>query len=68
VVNLSPDGAKNWGQNDLGPATAIPPGGSQDLPLASGVYDVRLLSCEGDSLLEEFAVSIEGTYTLEFTQ
>ena len=68
VVNLSPDGAKNWGQNDLGPATAIPPGGSQDLPLASGVYDVRLLSCAGDSLLEEFAVSIEGTYTLEFTQ
>jgi S1-C subfamily serine protease len=67
-VNLSPSGAKNWGQNDLGPATSVSPGGSQELPLASGAYDVRLLSCEGDSLLEQFAVSIEGTYTLEFTQ
>ena len=67
-VNLSPSGARNWGQNDLGAAASVSPGGSQDLPLASGAYDVRLLSCEGDSLLEEFAVSMEGTHTLEFTQ
>ena len=67
-MNLSPNGARNWGQNKLGSAAGVPPGASLDLPLASGAYDVRLLSCEGDSLLEEFAVSIEGTYTLEFTR
>jgi len=67
-VNLSPTGARNWGQNDLGSAPSVSPGGSRDLALASGPYDIRLLSCEGDSLLEEFQVSIEATYQLEFTQ
>jgi len=67
-VNLSPDGARNWGQNDLEPGPSVPPGGSQDLPLASGDYDVRLLSCDGDSLWEEFRLSIEGVFQFEFTE
>jgi hypothetical protein len=65
-VNLSPSGAKNWGQNDLGSTAGVTPGGSRDVPLASGIYDVRLVSCEGESLLEEFQVSIEGVYRLDF--
>ena len=68
AVNLSPNGAKNWGQNKLGSAAGVPPGGSLDLPLASGAYDVRLLGCAGDILLERFAVSIGGIYRLEYTR
>jgi S1-C subfamily serine protease len=66
-VNLSPNGARNWGQDDLGSVDRLPGGSTLDIPLASGYYDIRLVDCGGESLLENFGVSIEGTYRLSYT-
>jgi len=38
------------------------------IPLASGFYDIRLVGCGGESLLETFGVSIEGTFGLSYTE
>jgi S1-C subfamily serine protease len=66
-VDLSPKGASNWGQNDLGPGEVVEPSGTRRLPLATGEYDMRLLDCERRSLREEFGIVVEAdlTYTLQ---
>lgn len=58
-INLAPDLAQNWGQNDLAEEQNLAPGGSLTLSGASGTYDLRVLGCEGELLLEQFGLSLD---------
>ena len=59
LVNLSPTDANNWGQNDLASGERIEPGGSRGFPLASGTYDLRVVDCSGNPIVEEFGLEID---------
>ncbi len=63
---LSPTGAQYWGPDDLGLEVTVPPGSSHTLDVPAGTYDILLLDCETDTLVEEFEFRIEAdtTYTL----
>jgi hypothetical protein len=62
---VSPSGAKNWGEDDLGGAT-IPPGDSISITLAAGYYDLLTVDCFDEVLTEEYDldVSSDSTYTV----
>jgi S1-C subfamily serine protease len=66
VVQLSPSQAQNWGPDRLGPEEKIDPGGSRAITIATGVYDLLLLGCEGTTLREERGIDVtqDKSYTL----
>jgi hypothetical protein len=57
-LQLSPSGAQNWGEDELGREEILEPGASRAFQLASGVYDLRALDCDQQTLVE--------VYDLEF--
>ena len=66
IVNLSPTGASNWGQNELAEGDVVQPSEIRLIPLATGEYDIRLVGCDNQSLSEQFAVEISRDYYLGF--
>jgi S1-C subfamily serine protease len=59
-VWASPVGAQNWGFEDLGPETTIPPGQSATIEVATGLYDISADDCEGNVVQEESEIEISG--------
>jgi serine protease Do len=66
-VQLSPSLAQNWGQDELGPQETISAGSSRAFPLVTGSYDLRLLDCSAESLLEQYGLEISGDFTFTLT-
>lgn len=63
IVQLSQSDAQNWGQDELGPDEIIDPGYERTFSLVTGTYDMRLLDCNGNSLLEEYEMDITESLT-----
>jgi len=59
-LRLSPQGAQNWGPDELGETTTIAAGGSVALTIVGTVYDVLASDCDT-------AVVVE-VYTIDLTQ
>ena len=59
-VYISPTDSDDWGEDWLGVADTVPPGGSHTFSLPAGTYDVRAEDCEGNALDEVFNASIDG--------
>jgi len=57
-VWLSPTGAENWGIEELGRETILPAGELVTIGLATGTYDMLLVDCNGDTILEEYELEI----------
>ncbi|TDI83942.1 MAG: serine protease [Chloroflexi bacterium] len=66
VVNLSPSGATNWGQNKLDSGDVVQPSEIRLIALATGEYDIRLVGCNDQSLRELFGVEISEDHYLGF--
>jgi len=45
-IYVSPVGAQNWGQDDLGAQAQIEPGATDTLQVPAGRYDMLLVSCD----------------------
>jgi len=67
-VYLSPKGATNWGQNELGPSEVLEPSKARPIPLATGEYDMRILDCELQTIHVEFEIAVEADLTYTFQQ
>ncbi len=65
-VNFSLTTEDNWGPDRLGPTETIPTGGSRSFDIAPGEYDIRLLDCESNVLLDQRNVPIFDGYELRF--
>jgi hypothetical protein len=65
-VYLSPKGATNWGQNELGPSEVLEPSKTRPIPLATGEYDMRILDCELQTIHVEFEIAVEADLTYTF--
>jgi hypothetical protein len=65
-VQLSPSEAQNWGPDKLGSEELMDPGTSRVIPIASGIYDLKLSNCDGDSLLEEFDLDLSTDSSYNF--
>jgi len=65
-VQLSPSEAQNWGPDKLGSEELMDPGTSRVFPIASGIYDLKLSNCDGDSLLEEFNLDLSTDSSYNF--
>jgi len=63
IVQLSQSDAQNWGQDELGAEEVVDPGYERTFNLATGTYDLRLLDCNGNSLLEEYELEITESMT-----
>ena len=63
---VSPEGAQNWGFEDLGATVTIPPGEVAPVFLGSGTYDLLMYNCDGDTIIEDYGVEIleDSTYTV----
>ncbi|MCP4406577.1 MAG: tetratricopeptide repeat protein [Gammaproteobacteria bacterium] len=68
VVQISLVTADNWGDDWLGENETIESGQTQDFALAPGNYDVRLLDCDDETLLDKRNLSIADSYELSFTR
>jgi len=66
VVNLSPSGATNWGQNKLAIGDVVQPSEIRLIELATGEYDFRLVGCNDNLLSEQLGLSIREDYYLGF--
>ena len=55
---ISPTGAQNWGEDDLGDEEFIDPGLSRLWMLPAGIYDVLLEDCDQNALAEEYDLDI----------
>jgi S1-C subfamily serine protease len=55
---ISPAGAQNWGEDDLGMEELIEPGASRTWVLPAAVYDLLLEDCDGETLAEEYALDV----------
>jgi serine protease Do len=63
---ISPTGAQNWGEDDLGSAETIDPGLSRTWTLPGGTYDLLLEDCGREPLIEEYELDVTqgGVYTV----
>lgn len=66
VLNLSPSGATNWGQNKLNSGDVVETSGIRIIELATGQYDIRLVDCTGKLLSEQLGVGISEDHYLGF--
>jgi hypothetical protein len=58
VVNLSPSGSTNWGQNKLVSGDIVQPSEIRIIELATGDYDFRAVDCEDQHLAEQLGIEI----------
>ncbi len=65
-VFISPSGAENWGQDELGPTEFIDLGESRSFPIPADLYDILVEDCDGNTLAEDFDIDMAGggTYTV----
>jgi S1-C subfamily serine protease len=65
-VWMSPVGAQNWGIEDLGAETTLPPGEAVTLTPATGLYDILVYDCEGETLDEQRDIEVldDAVYTV----
>jgi hypothetical protein len=63
-VQASPSGAANWGQDELGNQEVIESGGTITLFLPAGIYDLRALDCDANTLFEEYELDFTTATTL----
>ncbi len=63
---LSPTGAQNWGEDDLG-GDVIPAGESYTFELAGAAYDMLLTDCDDNVLYEEYEIDITADTTFTLT-
>ena len=66
VVNLTPTGATNWGQNELAIGDVVQPLEIRLIELATGQYDIRLVDCDDNLLEEQLGVDISEDHYLGF--
>jgi S1-C subfamily serine protease len=62
-VLISPSGARNWGQDDLGPTEIVQAGASRMFQLPAGTYDMMALECTFDVILERYGIDITSPST-----
>ena len=62
-ILISPSGARNWGQDDLGPTEIVQAGASRPFQLPAGTYDVLALECNFDVILERYGIDITSPST-----
>jgi S1-C subfamily serine protease len=55
---ISPDGAQNWGADDLGGEELIERGASRTWLLPASTYDLLLEDCDGQTLAEEYGLDL----------
>lgn len=77
LINSSPDticfvlislsDAQNWGPDELGPSEAILSGQSRVFDLPAALYDIRVLDCDGEVLVEEFLIDTAASPGYTFT-
>ncbi len=62
---VSPSGAQNWGEDDLGGDT-IDSGYSLTLTIPGGVYDILTLDCGDETITEDYDLDLsdDSTYTV----
>jgi hypothetical protein len=62
---VSPVGAKNWGEDDLGDQK-LQPGSSASITIAAGAYDILTLDCNEEIITEDRDLDIpaDSTYTV----
>jgi serine protease Do len=63
---ISPTGAQNWGEDDLGLEETIAPGASRQWFLPAGSYDLLLEDCDQNTLGDEYEMDLTqgSVYTL----
>jgi hypothetical protein len=63
---ISPIKAQNWGGDKLGADVTLPSGQSLTIRVATGDYDILMVDCSGNTILEDDGVTIDksGTYTV----
>jgi hypothetical protein len=57
-VFISPTGAQNWGEDDLGAEEFIEPGASRTWFVPAGIYDLLLEDCDQQALAEEYELDL----------
>ena len=64
-ARISPMGAQNWGEDDLG-GDVIPSGEKHTFELPAATYDMLLTDCDDEILLEQYDINIttDQTFTL----
>jgi S1-C subfamily serine protease len=62
---VSPQGAQNWGFEDLGADVTVPPGEFAPVFIGSGIHDIQLYDCDAELLYEDYGLEIfeDSTYT-----
>lgn len=66
-VQFSPSQAQGWGQDELGAEEVINAGTSRTFLLANGDYDMRLLDCDVNLLLEEYGIQVYEDFVFTLT-
>jgi S1-C subfamily serine protease len=66
ILNISPSGASNWGQNKLAIGDVVQSAEIRLFELSSGLYDIRLVDCDDNLLSEQLGVEISEDYYLGF--
>ncbi len=66
IVNFSFITEDTWGPDRLDPNETIPPGNMRSFDIPPGEYDIRLLDCSGNELLDQRNVPIFDSYELRF--
>jgi putative serine protease PepD len=60
---ISPVLAQNWGGDKLGADVTVPSGSTRTIELATGDYDILIVDCNGDTILEDDGVTIDKSST-----
>lgn len=66
-VRISPTEAQNWGGDRLGSEEMIDPGTTREFQLVTGNYDLQLLNCDLEVLLEEYGLDVSADFTYTVT-
>jgi S1-C subfamily serine protease len=66
-VRISPSQAQNWGGDKLGAEEVIPSGATRSFQLVRGGYDLQILNCDVEVLLEEYGLEISGEFRYTIT-
>jgi S1-C subfamily serine protease len=57
-ILVSPSGARNWGQDDLGPTEIVQASTSRVFPMPAATYDILALDCTFEVILEQYGIDI----------
>jgi S1-C subfamily serine protease len=66
-VQISASTALGWGQDELGAEEIIFSGENRSFTLATGVYDFRLLDCDGEVVYDNYGLEIFESLTFTLT-